>query len=1730
MKKLFVYLSVTLLAISQLSAKTIEVISNADNGPGSLREAFSTARDGDTIFINVVGNIQLLSTIDVPDSTYRIYGVSKDETKIDGTILNAPLFNFKGFSFGQGEPRGQEQPLALSPGVTSVEDMSFVGSSSDSVGGACYIEAFRSINFLRVSFQSNSALIDGGALAFLGDNVVNIDRCEFLSNTAKGNGGAIYTSDYVDLAIRHTIFKGNTTTDFNGGALYIQNPSFFDAFQCTFDNNAAGESGGAFYNAFGGSGVYFNQCVFFQNEAESLAGAVYISDFVNASITSSTFESNFAKVYGGALSGAGSNTIKQCTFSGNGTSGQGTFLSNRDGGTWDLLYTTIYDTSSIAKLVIDNEMGDVNFTGVVMARANPTLLDMISFGESSISSNGYNFIESPGSAISSFFSGPGDTVGLIVPIDPRLRPLANNGGFTKTHEPEVGSPLIDAGGDAGNSPAFLYEDQRGNPWQRTYAGSTDIGSFETQILPCNDGEVSFYDDRDSCGTLRYAIHWANQNPGVDQIRFVLPGGFMPQRDPYIDSAIVMLEDSILVTDSLILVGVTEFMGTPVSIHSKTGSNHHGLVFKGNSGGSNIIGLNFQNFGANAILVNGVDSVKIQRNSFGTITDSLGLGNPNFKAVVITNSNGSSVGGANTQNYFAGNGIGVQVTGGSGNTISQNLFYCQSTSAITSTYNVPVIDTLRPSYIQGVALPNDIIEIYADSSCTKDQGSIYISSVVADASGKWLYNGTFYDSLTYTVTATSELGATSPFSAPMNVEQCPLTLDFDAGDTLYVCGDSVEIQPVKVPPVGYESTWIDLFESVSFSDEGVTDTVSVSNLAVGENKLVWEPYNGLCFFSDTLIVISDSIPSEAIAGNDSEFCEDSLQLIAVAPGSGTGLWEIKSGSVTAVIVDSSQAVTTIQNISQGDSIQLTWTVSNGVCPVKVDTLTLERSVAFTPQVTIALVASADCPGDSVKYLATPNYTLGGQDNIDWFINKQYVSSGLSFSNNSVAVGDSIFAILSSGLACVTTPLDSSNVEIVQQFPHAVGGDLVANETIACHGLSSQLELLNALGTAYTWYESVDGSSYSVSGNTVIDDTLMTHVHDNVTTKSDTSWYYVSVRTGCDTISSDTVTVITYPESESASLTATSVTCPGETATLYSEPANFVGDSIRWQTNATGAWQDVIGSDSLSLSIVDTIKSRLIVGYKSGVCDADTTAELEIFPAIVDLEVADDSISIIAADTIDIDVLLNDVISGSILTQLYTTSSPTSGSVFVQGDNKINYAATVGFKGAVSFEYVVSNACLMLDTATVKVTLTNNAPTGSDVTVLIASGEKATTDLTTMISDVDNNLIISSATVASSTNGSVVTSVIGNNIEVDYATIPTYQGIDTISVVVKDEGGDSVVVNFIVETKNVFADAGQDQTIDTTSTIMTAVPVPGFIGTWSTSKTGLVFADVNNATTEVVGFDPILSPYELVWSVDDNGTILRDTVIITVINVPPVAKIVALPIVLDTDTIITITDLVTDPNQNVATIEIIKKFSKLKDSSVVINSEALTITFDPTVNDFSPNDAIHDTLVYEVCDELGECDQSVLIFGREGLIVDTVAREIKDPIVYNLLTPNDDQYNSVYLFDVITEQGEFSVVTSDGQVVSRDEEQYKALFTSQIDHIELIIFNRWGDEVNRIDDYYGGKAFVNGETSERVVEEEYLWRGEDQDGQLLPPGTYYYYIQIFGRQGLEKDNTGFVELRY
>src|SRR6185295_10114530 len=169
------------------------------------------------------------------------------------------------------------------------------------------------------------------------------------------------------------------------------------------------------------------------------------------SVTGSSVIGNTSTGPGGGIivQGGSTATITNSTVSGNqGLTGGG-------------IYNDISTTLSIASTTITGNSASSSGNGILTNGA-ATVGNSIIAGNSTadvigpFNSQGYNLVGIGNG--SSGFTASGDQVGnTAAPLNPRLGPLANNGGPTLTHALLPLSPAIDAG------KSLLTTDQRGMP-------------------------------------------------------------------------------------------------------------------------------------------------------------------------------------------------------------------------------------------------------------------------------------------------------------------------------------------------------------------------------------------------------------------------------------------------------------------------------------------------------------------------------------------------------------------------------------------------------------------------------------------------------------------------------------------------------------------------------------------------------------------------------------------------------------------------------------------------------------------------------------------------------------------------------------------------------------------------------------------------------------------------------------------------------------------------------------------------------------------------------------------------------------------------------------------------------------------------------------------------------------------------------------------------------------------
>jgi fibronectin-binding autotransporter adhesin len=306
-----------------------------------------------------------------------------------------------------------------------------------------------SINPKAAADISELTLADGSASsggAIINHGALGLADCVLSDNTATGTGGAIDNGG--TLAMTGCTLSGDTAHQggavYNYGTLTVAN-STLSANKAIWNGTSAGTGGAVFnYGEFKtGSTLMMANCTIAGNSAYA-GGGIY-------SQYSSTAK------------------LSNCTVAGN----SATFT----GGIWNR--TPSSNVTLDNSIVAENPGGDI-FEPVTGSN---------------------NLIDDPATA--GGFTNRVD--GNIVGLDPKLGPLASNGGPTQTMALLAGSPAINAGDNA-LVPPGVTTDQRGSV--RIKDGTVDIGAFESG--PSIITVTSLLDSAGSGLTLRQAIDYVNE--------------------------------------------------------------------------------------------------------------------------------------------------------------------------------------------------------------------------------------------------------------------------------------------------------------------------------------------------------------------------------------------------------------------------------------------------------------------------------------------------------------------------------------------------------------------------------------------------------------------------------------------------------------------------------------------------------------------------------------------------------------------------------------------------------------------------------------------------------------------------------------------------------------------------------------------------------------------------------------------------------------------------------------------------------------------------------------------------------------------------------------------------------------------------------------------------------------------------------------------------------------------
>jgi hypothetical protein len=346
-------------------------------------------------------------------------------------------------------------------GSLSVDRLTLTGGlrTEDSYGGGAIFAAPGStVSITRSTLSGNQVAGGGGAIAASSRTAVSIDDSTLTDNVARSSGGAVNANG--DLEISGSTLSRNTART-NGGAIYYYgfnsdgDPNEATVTTSTFSDNSAAQAGGGIAISHTGSAT-ISRSTFVGNRG---GGSAYTTPNVAENFGGGAIEiTNFESVL-----------VKSSTVVGNVAVGSG-------GGILALGGHTRVSGSTIARNVAVNGGGLAGGAAQVSAT-------IVADNQASTAANCVGVIDRGHNLDSGASCGFSTANGSISNADPRLGPLADNGGPTETVALGAGSPAIDvipppAVDPFGGSMCTGTTDQRGVA--RPQGPACDIGAYELE--------------------------------------------------------------------------------------------------------------------------------------------------------------------------------------------------------------------------------------------------------------------------------------------------------------------------------------------------------------------------------------------------------------------------------------------------------------------------------------------------------------------------------------------------------------------------------------------------------------------------------------------------------------------------------------------------------------------------------------------------------------------------------------------------------------------------------------------------------------------------------------------------------------------------------------------------------------------------------------------------------------------------------------------------------------------------------------------------------------------------------------------------------------------------------------------------------------------------------------------------------------------------------------------------
>ncbi|MEY2490322.1 MAG: hypothetical protein QOC70_2264 [Verrucomicrobiota bacterium] len=209
----------------------VVVMTNADSGPGSLRQAITAACSGGTISfdMNQVFSPITLATPLVANQALTINGPGASQLTVSGNDHVAVF-----------------QVTVASPGVVTLSGLSLTGGYSTTSGGGVSHSGSGTLNITTSIVGNNTSEMRGGGISNNGAGAINLSNSRISHNRSPAGGCGIFNSSTGIVNVTNSTLNNNGafTLGSRGGGILNSSAGTVNLTNSTVSNNDAAEGAG----------------------------------------------------------------------------------------------------------------------------------------------------------------------------------------------------------------------------------------------------------------------------------------------------------------------------------------------------------------------------------------------------------------------------------------------------------------------------------------------------------------------------------------------------------------------------------------------------------------------------------------------------------------------------------------------------------------------------------------------------------------------------------------------------------------------------------------------------------------------------------------------------------------------------------------------------------------------------------------------------------------------------------------------------------------------------------------------------------------------------------------------------------------------------------------------------------------------------------------------------------------------------------------------------------------------------------------------------------------------------------------------------------------------------------------------------------------------------------------------------------------------------------------------